>query len=1640
MFRSATAAKQIIMGHAVTSGPMFFAAEEGEPNEEGKGEYLHILVHIAGHPCEDVTHCWMNDEELGVSASSDPNERSFQHPNGNGWVHVYLGEQTEQLPLLKDLPDADGNMIGRGDTIAHIIMKSDPEKWPAGIPNVKFAVKGVKVHDPRTNETAWTDNPSLLLRWYRSALKHGSPIDDSYSIAANICDEWVETPDASYEKRYRCNYAFPCDENPRTVMANIRASCAGKSLSLIGRHGMTVGAYYGGATVTLTPSDIIGDLKTQPDVRRRDRINTVTATYLDPDSNWNEVDMPQFRHEGYYDLDGYEIVDDLDLQCCPSPYQAQRLSSIYLKNIREGATLDIPCNLKGFELLPGSTFKLDFPENGWDGVEFVVEKWKFAHEGGVTLSVRQHLASNYEFDGNTAKVPERPLPPTLHNPNQVEVITDLRYRDLVEDNTAQALITWSHRSYGGVTYRVKIYQNSILIRQEETKLKQYRLTDGFAVGTYLVEVSAINGYGISSPTVSLVFEAASPTVPIGCDIEAGNWVVTLSPVAGSETNFDTLYDFAFGFESGESDLPSFIIGRGRTLSIQNLAPNTEYLFAVREVSRWGVSDWFQTSFTTTNDPTGVLEVIRDKITHEHLNQELNDFLGDIDNITQDNSSAIEEVKQDLSSVGERLGDVSREQQNAGKELFNLTSQVHSFRDEYERRQLEGETLINAVVYRDPDSGLIVHRAYAYTDGKYTEAALLIDGVNANLALTAKKLEDVEAETGQRLTAAEAAILVNAGQIELKASHSEVNEIVAGALESITPAYSWQFNTSEEGWLGATWTNNGTITGTVFTRTDISFNADDNSVVRLRVKSAQSGTLSWNGGSQNITILQPGDSSIFETIIIKLTPADGWTGDITSLSIAMDAEFDSIEVGKPSAAELQLGDVTYRITQVEQELDPENARWGVYLTQDFWDANALTLTDVKQEIDGWNAQWKVTATLQQLSDNKTLEKANTASQWINASEANITQVVMAYNQQPGGVEDQLGEQADRLDTAEQQIDAQAGQISQVVTSLHDVENTLGEFGSLDELLDAYNAFLKEGEFSQGQVALSYAEQNIKAHSDELSSQAQRVLNLIAIKDQQQAAITRVEKVSADNTAAIAETEERLEAKITDGDEEILAQANTYTKSAVGYCVDANGNITNHNDAVLCVQAGHSWVDGPLANFIRNLTVQTSDGQSASVKQISQAFVQPNGTPVAKGGLVTDVNGKVSGLLNANNGQESQLDFIADHARFGVVENGAFLPLMYLDNTGRQMVVYGRMILGDGYQVGSVDDIRAQDGMNGAGMYTLTLRNGVFPANATATADFTAAYGRNPVVDDHLTYRNSAGTASSTKRFNGTGWVAPSLMVHGDLLATGTVSGNRFRANTEISAPIMRGGTGDFSGSLTAKDGSFVEKLNIGSAGGFTVELKSVTNSGHNVAVVKDSLGQVMFALQGNGQIYSIGGGFLNNLTIGENCTVLGTVYAEHIVGDILSAIYKDVPVRTDSSTVERNEWVSVFSATIKSQRPYLRTVILTGGMKAQLNLVSGTNGEERVDIEWRLIDSSGIVYSTATQKATFDGVGNKWTTVRKSQFRAEIPAGTPARDFIVQIRCTTRPLEQIRVGFDISEGTTFQEEVFVQLFKDSGELS
>ncbi|MCG9624647.1 phage tail protein [Vibrio mediterranei] len=1131
MYKSATAPKQIVLGHPVTSGPMVFGAESGTPNDEGVGEWLHLVVHIAGHPCHDVTNVWFDDIELARQSAGGNYDAEFRHPNGEGFVYLYLGNHTTAPSTLLSLPDWDDTMIGRGECFAHVKIRSNPEKWPGGVINPKFAVKGLEVFDPRTQRTDWTDNPALLYRWYRNVLKHGVADEDSYITSANLCNEAVDTPEGN-EKRYRCNYAFLANESPRTVMATLRSACSGQGLRVAGRHALQVGAYYGPGTVVLDDDDIIGDITTQADVRRRDRINTVTAKYTDPQSNWNELDMPRIQSAEFIAEDnGFEVIDDLDLSAVPSPYQAQRLAWIHLNTKRSAYSIEFTCNLKAAQLLPGTVFRLNFSDNKWSNVEFIVTKWVSSNQNGVKLQAAQHYATQFAHDGTQAIAPQRPGLPSLIDRTHVEPVSHLTYTTLSDDNVLQAVIHWQHQSFGRSTYELSFYKNGSFLRKEDTTDKQYRMTDGFVVGNYEVRVVARNAAGVASPVASIAFSVMAPETPADINVNSGNWALELAPISAGSINFDTMYDFAFGFDAGADDatIEQHIIGRAKVLTISNLKANTEYHIAAREVSRWGQSGWFTKSARTAFNSDDVLEVIDGNITEDMLDDSLKGTLN------QKEKRAID--------IGNLLADTSR--------------------------------------------------------------------------------------------------------------------------------------------LSA------------------------------------------------------------------------------------------------------------------------------------------------------------------------------------------------------------------------------------------------------DLRAAYQAFKDQETASKTEVGFTYAERTLKKHADEFGVVAEELAQLAAI------------------------------------DKDNLAHSLEYTRTAVGYCVDAQGNITDHNNAVMCVQAGNSWIDGPLAEFIRNLQIQTASGDKASIGSMMQVFEkEDDGGLVARGSMTSDVNGKISGFISNNDGQKSQLDFIADHTRIGVIDDqGNFQSLFWLNAITKTLSIKAQLILTDGHTVTDIDDIRAQDGNDGdtiytefqfssdqndwhfpdqtgdrymrsrrvtngfagawgsvtdlkgeagqnaterytwikyadnasgagmsdsadgkkyigiaynktsatestnaslykwsliqgtdgdtiytefqfssdqsnwhfpsqmgdryvrsrqvtnnnhgpwgavsdmrgqdgnngtpgSGIYTLTLRNGVFPSSATATGDFTQHIGRAPVRDDILTYRNSGGTVSSTKSFDGADWIAPQLLLSGNLITPNSIYGDRFVANTEITSPLIKGGQGYF----------------------------------------------------------------------------------------------------------------------------------------------------------------------------------------------------------------------------------------------------
>lgn len=248
---------------------------------------------------------------------------------------------------------------------------------------------------------------------------------------------------------------------------------------------------------------------------------------------------------------------------------------------------------------------------------------------------------------------------------------------------------------------------------------------------------------------------------------------------------------------------------------------------------------------------------------------------------------------------------------------------------------------------------------------------------------------------------------------------------------------------------------------------------------------------------------------------------------------------------------------------------------------------------------------------------------------------------------------------------------------------------------------------------------------------------------------------------------------------------------------------------------------------------------------------QAFENEEGKLIVRGGMTVNNQGKISGFVNTNDGTLSQTDFIADFFRIGTMNGENFEPVFGLDAVSRKLVLKGRLILDDGSLISNKDELQGKDGTIWG---TLKLRDGIFPSDALATADFTARYGRAPILDDMLTYVSNDGSVSSTKSYNGTAWVAPALRFSGDLITPGTIFGDRFVAGSELTAPVIKGGEAYFGKEVGAPF------------------------DGYHTKISQDGLIQTdrIQATSGN----------IDNVTIGEDCDILGTLTAGQIVGDVV----------------------------------------------------------------------------------------------------------------------------------------------------------
>ena len=617
MLRSASAPETVVVGKTMMSGLLFFAEEE--EGEQDENEELYMALAIASHPIHKLGQIYFNDdkiEDLGDNAQ-------YEFHNGRTEADPYL---------LKHAPSWKEDMIGRGLAWLRLTLRFDQEKFPYGVPNVKSELWGKEIYDPRTEKTAWSNNGALvILDYYRHYL--GVPDSDidwnAFKVAADICDETVQTPDGKSEPRYTLNGAYELEESPASVLEMMHKCIAGEPTYIAGKHGILMQVYNGPALLTIDESQIIDTVTVTPELSLRDATNAIYGTFVDAEQQYNKTDFEPVVIEEWIEEDGLEIKENMDYRFVTSPYQANRLANLYLRKKRAGRRIQLRMNLDGYAYRPGDVVKLELPSLGISDLEFRIADWKFHPSEGVEITLEED--GPYIYEDLASKPFVRP-PFTKLPTGGVPAPINLAFVPLSVTDIVQGYISWQNVASDIRYNTVNILQNDKVIQSIQVPGERVDI-NGLTRGTYRVEVRAINVAGaMSAPAIS-DFAIQAPPAPIGVEITPGMFSLTASPRQGDSAVFGYTFEFWFSekklanLSENEVITKTNKVGQGNFWTQENLKAGHTYYFYIRTINSYGKSVFVEASGVPVSLPTDIFDdldnTIRETEAFKQLSEKLN---------------------------------------------------------------------------------------------------------------------------------------------------------------------------------------------------------------------------------------------------------------------------------------------------------------------------------------------------------------------------------------------------------------------------------------------------------------------------------------------------------------------------------------------------------------------------------------------------------------------------------------------------------------------------------------------------------------------------------------------------------------------------------------------------------------------------------------------------------------------------------------------------------------------------------------------------------------------------------------------------------------------------------------------------------
>lgn len=332
-------------------------------------------------PADAIEAYYLNDQLVTVSGGVVQPLADESYGGSKVKVGVGLGPSTGTAfsAVISKLAGI-WTSANRGDGVVSGYLIKEPQKekeflktYPQG-DGVDLSVVGrwLPCFDPRTNSTAWTENPVLQFMHYLVNVRGVDyttqilPRISHWNTAANICEEQIALREGGTENRYRSSVAFTGNTEPRAVIAAFLETFDG-FLARLGDGSYIVYAGKGYTpTVSIGADEIVG-YAFQDGVDDENVVSQLVVSYISADHDYQTVECTPWGEVG-----GVRRAEQFSPQT-PSYSQNRRLAKRLFAKRNPALSGSVQCNLAA-RIARGQRFiNLTIEEGGMTFFDGVVE-------------------------------------------------------------------------------------------------------------------------------------------------------------------------------------------------------------------------------------------------------------------------------------------------------------------------------------------------------------------------------------------------------------------------------------------------------------------------------------------------------------------------------------------------------------------------------------------------------------------------------------------------------------------------------------------------------------------------------------------------------------------------------------------------------------------------------------------------------------------------------------------------------------------------------------------------------------------------------------------------------------------------------------------------------------------------------------------------------------------------------------------------------------------------------------------------------------------------------------------------------------------------------------------------------------------